>query len=494
MPRILLASLFHETHCFVDDITGIGQFRIRRGGEILARAGDGSGVDGFLEVAASQGWEVVPAADYAATPSGPVDPAVFEAFWAEVDAALRAALQDGLDGIFLGLHGAMITRTELDVEGALLRRIRAVPEADALPIFGAFDLHANLTQTMCELADGLVCYRENPHIDARETSVRAALLLARCLEERRRPHMRFRQVPILLPPTGVGTADLPMRALEAAAREAEGDPQVLAVNVVAGFAFADCRDAGMAFCVVTHDDAVADAVLSRLADIAWANRQHGLPEEHDPDTVLRRILPVRRGPVLLVEPADNIGGGAPGDGTDVLRALLRHGAINAGVVLADPDAVAALWDVTPGEARTLALGGRGSRLDSGPVTLEVNLVRRSDGRFTLEDRQSHAVAASGVEIDMGPCAVVRHGGLTILLTSYKTAPFDLAQWRSQGIDPAGLSIIGVKAAVAHRRAYDRIATESYTLRTRGPCSSDVSMLPYTQLRRPIFPLDPDTTP
>ena len=48
MPRILLASLFHETHCFVEDITGIGQFRMRRGDEILARAGDGSGVDGKL--------------------------------------------------------------------------------------------------------------------------------------------------------------------------------------------------------------------------------------------------------------------------------------------------------------------------------------------------------------------------------------------------------------------------------------------------------------
>jgi hypothetical protein len=30
-PRILLAGLFHETHSFVDEITGLADFTIRRG-------------------------------------------------------------------------------------------------------------------------------------------------------------------------------------------------------------------------------------------------------------------------------------------------------------------------------------------------------------------------------------------------------------------------------------------------------------------------------
>ena len=49
---------------------------------------------------------------------------------------------------------------------------------------------------------------------------------------------------------------------------------------------------------------------------------------------------------------------------------------------------------------------------------------------------------SGVRIEMGPCAVVRHGGVTILLTAKKTPPFDLGQLRSQGIEPESLSVIG----------------------------------------------------
>jgi microcystin degradation protein MlrC len=491
MPRILLASLFHETHCFVEDITGTDSFRILRGPEILARAGDGSVIDGFREVAAAEGWQVVPTADYAATPSGTVDHAVFEAFWEELEPALRAALAQGLDGIYLGLHGAMVSTAETDIEGELLRRVRAVPGAADLPIFGVFDLHANLTPAMCALADGLVCYRENPHIDARESAVRAARLLADCLSQRRRPVMRFRQVPVILPPTGTGTAGQPMRALEEAARAAEATPGVLAVNIVGGFSFADCSDAGLAFCAIAHDSAAADAVLDRLAAIAWAGRHDGIPAEHDVDEVLAAIRPGAPGPVLLIEPADNIGGGAPGDCTDVLRALLRHDIENAGIVLDDAAAVAALADARIGETRLMALGGRGSRLDPGPVELEVTLVSRSDGRFTLEDRQSHLAASVGVSVKMGPTAIVRHRGITIMLTSRKTPPFDLGQWRSQGIDPESLAVIVVKAAVAHRRAYDPIAAASFTLRTRGPCTSDLHALPYTKLRRPIFPLDAD---
>jgi microcystin degradation protein MlrC len=57
---------------------------------------------------------------------------------------------------------------------------------------------------------------------------------------------------------------------------------------------------------------------------------------------------------------------------------------------------------------------------------------------------------AGSHADMGPCAVARHEQILILLTSRPTAPFDLAQWRSQGIAPERLFAIGVKAAVAHR--------------------------------------------
>jgi microcystin degradation protein MlrC len=496
--RILFAGLFHETHTFVPERTTLADFAIRRGPDLLARRGDGSTIDGFLEVADRADFELIAVSDFAALPAGPVDHDVLETFWLELETALRRELAGGgLDGIWLALHGAMVTTQCEDPEGELLRRVREVPGAARLPIFGVFDLHATFTPAMARHADALVAYRENPHTDARESAMRSATLLARALETGVTPRMLSRTAPVLWPPTGTGTADRPMRDLEALAREIEAqDPEIWAVNVIGGYSFSDVPDAGVAFSVVTSgSDEKASEALARLVETAVSLREFGVPRQWNLDAALAHIGAPARGPVILVEPADNIGGGAPGDGTAVLRALLRHKVRNAAVAIADRAAVESLRDAKPGETRRLSIGGKGSALDEGPVEVDATLVSASDGHFFLEDRNSHLAASQGDSFDMGPSAVVAVGdGVRVLLTSRKTPPFDLAQFRSQGLVPEELSLIGVKAAVAHRRAYDPIAAASYTVTTPGPCTSDLTQLPYRRIRRPIFPLDPPWTP
>jgi microcystin degradation protein MlrC len=494
--RILLAGLFHETHCFVEKVTLRDDCRFRRGPEMLARAGDGSTIDGFLQVARREGWDVVPTIEMGATPSGPIDDAVFEDWWSEFAAMARGAAAAGLDGVWLSLHGAMVTTRNLDPEGDVLRRLRALPGFAELPVFGVFDLHATFTGLMAAHADGLVSYRNNPHTDACAAAAFSAELLKRALDGGSRPRMRNLQLGMILPPTGTGTADSPMRELNAAARTIErDDPEIWAVNVVAGYAFADTPDAGTSLSLITTgSEERAKAHLRKLAEIASARREDGVPKEWRLDAAIDDALARNvEGPVVVVEPADNIGGGAPGDCTGVLRAFLRRGLEKTCVVIADPEAVTALAHARPGGRHRLSLGGKGSKLDPGPVDIDAIFVSRSDGNFTLEDRHSH-MAANGVHVRMGPCAVVTSGGATILITSKKTAPFDLGQLRSQGIEPTAMRFIGVKAAVAHRQAYDPIAAASYTVDTPGPCRSDLTTLPYRHLRRPIFPLDPPWRP
>jgi microcystin degradation protein MlrC len=90
---------------------------------------------------------------------------------------------------------------------------------------------------------------------------------------------------------------------------------------------------------------------------------------------------------------------------------------------------------------------------------------------------------------MGPCCLVSHEDITVLLTSRRTPPFDLGQWRSQGVDPEGLFAIGVKAAIEHKPAYDPIAEAGYVVDVPGPCPLDLGRLPYENVDRPIYPLD-----
>jgi microcystin degradation protein MlrC len=484
--RVLIAGLFHETHTFLDGTTGLADFHILRGDEMLGCVGDSSPLGGALTSAREYGWEVVPAADYRAQPSAIVEDAVIESFWSD----LAARVVSGIDAIYLVLHGAMVSPSFDDVEGEILARLRRLPGLGRVPLFGVFDLHANFTPRMAALSECLVAYRENPHTDARATACLAASLLQRGLTTGERPVQRSVHVPILWPPTGTGTASDPMQTLEAMARAMERRPGVWSVNVVAGFSFADTEHTGVSFVASGTDAATLEACLAGLADKAWALRELGNVTDAPIDAIMAKLARAEDGLTVLVEPSDNIGGGAPGDGTGLLRALLEARVPRSAVCIADPAAVARASAAGVGAEVTLSIGGKGSRLDRGPVTLPVRVISLRDGCFTLEDPHSHLASMCGDRFDMGRCAVVQHAGITILLTSVKTPPFDLGQWRSQGIEPTQLSVIGVKAAVAHRRAYDPIAARMWWVDTPGPCSSHLRSLPYARIRRPIFPLDP----
>jgi microcystin degradation protein MlrC len=498
MPkRVLLAGLFHETHTFLDGTTTLADFGIMRGDEILATAGDASAVAGAVETGTECGWEIIPAIDYRATPSAIVEDAVVESWWSEFESALQTALAKGpLDGIYLVLHGAMASQSLPDVEGELLQRIREIDDVRDVPIFGVTDLHANVSPLTASCSQGLITYRKNPHTDAKEMAVHAARLLDETMREGNFPVTLFAHPPIVWPPTGTGTADDPMKTLEKMARQIEDEnDDILAVNVHAGFAFADTPETGLSFTVICkNDDAKflenGRAQLRKLCDYALANKETGNVIEPPIESVMeevRRLVEAGSTPVVLVEPSENVGGGAPGDGTGVLRALLAHGIENSGVVINDPVAVEKLQTLQIGEKMELQIGD--TTWITPPLVLEVELVSRSDGNFDLEDAHSHLASMNGLHIRMGDSAVVKSGGVWILLTTRKTAPMDLGQWRSQGINPEELSVIGVKAAVAHRQAYDPISKASFTVSTPGPCASDLKVFPFKHLKRPIFPLD-----
>ncbi|MDB4384538.1 M81 family metallopeptidase [Opitutaceae bacterium] len=494
--RILFASFFHETHTFLEETTAWEDFQVTRDADIFAKRGDGSPTDGFITTAHELGLTVVPTVDARVFPSGMVEDAALETFWQEFEVRARPALAAGIDAIFVVLHGAMVTASLTDPEGELLERIRALPGAEELPIFGVFDLHANLTERQCRLVDGLVAYRENPHTDARAAAVRATQLMGRALKEGVQLRMTLCRLPIVWAPPGTGTATDPMQSLEIAMREIEErNPAVWAGNVVGGFSFADTPDTGVSLSLVhVGDISLVREDLERVAQMAWDLRTKGVVDYPTVDAVLSDLPMSAEGPIILVEPADNIGGGAPGDGTGVLRGLLAHGTDKALVAINDPAAVARLSEASIGDSMTLSMGGKGSPLDAGPVEVAVTLISRSDGNFQLEDPNSHLASMNGTSIAMGPSAVVRTAGVTILLTSRKTPPFDLGQFRSQGIEPTDFNVIGVKAAVAHRRAYDPIMGATYFVDTPGPCRSDLTAFPWQHLRRPVWPLDEISDP
>jgi microcystin degradation protein MlrC len=495
--RVLLAGLFHETHTFLSGVTGLAEFERREGDELRTAEGDGSPLAAILEVGRERGWDIVPVIDLRATPGPTVADEVVDLFWNAFEAAAKREA-GRIDGVALVLHGAMVSESCLDVEGEILARIRKLL-GPSIPVCGVLDLHGNITQQLADNSHGFIAYRQNPHADAHAAARDGALLLDRCLRTGERPVTVWERPPVMWPPTGTGTAFEPMRRLEALAREFEREhTEILAINVFGGFSFADTPDTGVSFTAVTVGrPEFARGILSGLSSSAMMHCQQGNVLDRPLETVLDEIAAGRlppgsriRGPIVLAEPSDNIGGGAPGDGTALLKALVARDVQNAAVAINDPKAVAVLQGLRPGEKRMADLGGQGSPLSGGPLRIELEFVSASDGRFALEDPHSHLASMCGSYFDMGPCVVAKHGGVRVLVTSRRTPPFDLGQWRSQGIVPEELALVGVKAAVAHRKVYDPIARCHFSVETPGPCSSNLKTFPFRHVKRPVFPLDP----
>lgn len=475
-PKVLFAGLFHETNTFLDRPTTLADFSVTRDAEFLSHKGDSSPLGGALEFAAKRRWEIVPSIDYRALPGGTVADEVVEAFWDD----LRSRWQSDIDAIFFVLHGAMVSDSHRDVEGEILRRTRNLRGALGLPLFGVYDLHGNFTDAMVSHSTALFAYRKNPTTDARETAIRATRSLDKALNSGRLPRTVHFHTGLIWPPGLTGTSEDPMLKLGANARQMEAStPALQAINIAPGFAFADTPHTGLSFQAITGGDHLrATKLLRVLEKIARELHTECDLDELSPEDALDAIADPCDGLTVLLEPSDNIGAGAPGDATDCLSLLIQAQAEEAAVAINDPIAVAGLEKIKPGESVTLEIGGRNCDSVSGPLSLKVELVSKSDGRFELEDDKSHLASMFGDTFDMGPSAVVKTGGILILLTSHRTPPFDLAQWRSQGIDPAKLKFIVVKASVAHRRAYAPITARTLVVDTPGPTSNDLSGYEY----------------
>jgi microcystin degradation protein MlrC len=490
-PHIAIGGIVHETHIFATPQTTLADFQqqgLYRDAAILqAMAGTRSGIGGMIEGAGNYDWTLVPTLYSAALPGGTVAEQAYQTMLHDLLDSLAAAMP--LDGLLLMLHGAMVTEAHPDAESDILEHVRAVVGSD-VPIVVELDMHGNISPRTVELADVLVAFDTNPHIDPHARGVEAAEIMERLLRGDIRPTAAIAQPPLLLAPQATGTADLPLRAVHQRAAEIEAEDAVVCICVMGGFAYADMPYVGPSVIVTTDDDLdLAQRCADELCAILMEHRHAALPQFLAPDAAVAHALTLPGGPIILVDSADNIGGGTPGDGTDALREMLGAGVKEGAVMLADREAVAACWDAGMGATIRLNIGGKTDQWHGQPVAVTGVVRALSDGVFECELPDNHFASFYGNTIRMGRTAWLRVGGVNIVLTERKTPPFDLAQLRGVGVIPEQQKLIAVKSAVAYRAAYMPIAAGVVEMDTAGLCSANLTRFPYRHLRRPIFPLD-----
>jgi len=484
--RIAIAGFMHESNTFNPVVTDRAAFvaqSLTTGAELLDEWREAHHeVGGFIEAASVEGFEAVPLLMAWATPAGPVADAVFD----EITERLGELLRDSrVDGLLLALHGAMAAQSHLDADGEILTRLRSAVGRE-LPIAVTLDLHGNVSQRLIDHCDLAVAYRTCPHVDQRECGRRAAALLVRKLRGEVRPCMALAKPPMLLNIMTHDTSLPPLRPFIEAARALEQQPGILAASLLPGFAYADVPQMGPSLVVVSDGDPEhARQAADRLAGELWQAREQFAVPLPNAATAVAQALHADKRPVVLVDTGDNVGGGSAGDGTMLLRELLRQGAAESVVCLYAPEEVRQCVAVGVDKEVSLIVGGKIDRLHGEPLPVTGRVRLLHDGTYVEPD-----VRHGGRRVNhMGKTALVELPGRNLLvLNSLRHPPFSLGQLTCLGIKPEQQRILVVKAAIAYKAAYAAIAGTIIAVDTPGLTAVNPQRFTYRHIRRPLYPL------
>jgi len=426
----------------------------------------------------------------AASPSAHVTEDAFERIVGGITA--RLAQVGPVDGVYLDLHGAMVTEHLDDGEGEILARVRRVV-GPGVPIVASLDLHANVTQRMMAFADGLVAYRTYPHVDMAETGKRAAQLLLR-LVDRGAPFARaMRPLDFLTGLSSQSTFIEPGRRLYEllAAIEREEDT---VLSFTPGFPMADFPECQMAVFGYGPDQARVDRAVDRLARaVNDAEPEFALDLFTPADAVARAA---QRGdvgaPVVLADTQDNPGAGGNGDTTGLLAALIARDPRDAVLgLLIDAASAKQAHEVGVGCTAEFRLGETSGLPGHVPLAGEFKVAALADGNFTCTGPMF-----KGFAMKLGPMAVLEHGNVRVVLASKKVQAADQAMFRHVGIEPVQQRILALKSSVHFRADFEPIAREILVVAAPGPARADPTAFPFKRLRRGLRlrPLGPAFVP
>jgi len=491
--RVLIAGYQHETNTFAASKADWPAFNrgdsfpayIEGQAMIDSMTGVNLPAGGFIDAARQRGWQLVPASWCGATPSAHVTEDAFERISA---AFLRAARDNEFDAMYIDFHGAGVAEHVDDTEGELLLRLRRELGYD-VPIVTSLDLHANVTYQMLTQADALVSFRTYPHVDMAATGALAAQLLERRVAAGVREKMAYRRLPFLIPTNSQSTWMAPAREHYELMRRLDAENGTIS-SFCMGFPAADFPEcAPMAWTYGDRTEATLDALYAAVSE----PEQWRLQSVYLPDESVQRALDLAQRsdrPIVVADTQDNPSGGADGNTSGMLHALLRNGAgqlyprrVAVGLIF-DPEtarqaAEAGVGAVIEAEVGTAAPTFTGEPSDP-PVKGSYRVVSLSNGEVALEGPMM-----TGLVTQLGQCACLEIDGVYVIVASGKMQLLDRVQLRMMGLMPEDMKVIVIKSANHFRADFStlvgNVETDILVAKCPGPKAVDPGDYRWTRL-------------
>lgn len=471
--RVFIASLATETNTFSPLPTGLASWEEsglhRRDASLNDPEGAGGGLLCFRKLAEADGFEVVESLTAFAQPAGPTIRSVYETFRGQILEDLRAA--GPVAFVLLALHGAMIAEGYDDCEGDLIGHVREIV-GPGVTIGVELDPHCHLTERMVTTADAIVIMKEYPHIDF---APRARELYAIC---KGAAQGAVRPVSALFDCRMVGfypTMVEPMQGLVRQLEAAEQEPGVLSVSLVHGFPWGDQAEAGTKLLVIADgDETLARETAQRLGHLIYQAREALLPRMPGMAEAVERAAGLS-GVVVLADTADNTGGGAPGDTTALLRAMMAAdlGPSVFGMIY-DPGAVRVCLEAGVGAELSLRIGGKLGAVSGDPLDVTARVMA-----VTPEHSQS-VFGMGGTPLGAG--AWIRIGDIDVVLNSIRSQVYSPDAFTGLGITLDDKHVVAVKSSEHFRAGFKDVADHIIAVATPGAIQMNFKDIEYRQKR------------
>lgn len=486
--RVAIGQISHETNTMFGPPTPVTEFQRQgwhTGPEVVERnRGVRNYLGGMIDAGEALGVELVPTFAAQAHPSGTIERAAFDTMLGNLLEGLKRVGM--VDAVCLSLHGAGSAEGIDDIEGTILAAVRDLigPET---PLIGTLDLHCHSTDLMIQSATALLTVHEYPHVDGYERGYEAVELAVKTVRGEVTPVMHVTVLPMMIAP--ITSFHGPAREINELCWEWEAKPGVIDVAFIHGYPHSDVPIVSTSvMATVDGDPDLARQATEAVARRIWKMRDQFLSQLPRPEEAIRQALAVEGGPVVIAEVSDNPGGGSPGDGTHLLRAMLDAKLADAAFgFIYDPETAEQAHTAGPGATIDVRIGGKtDAPMLGAPVAARAYVKAVTDGQFITQSPMGR-----GGKRNLGKMARLAVGGVDVIVGSESSQTIDAELFLLHGIDISRYKIVALKSQNHFRAAFEPLAKAIIRTDPPGWTTSNLNQLEFERVRRPIWPLNRD---